>query len=63
MSTETQNAQILIHLKMGKSITFVEALNKFGVMHLPRRIKDQKEASHSRRQSKRRARRAGEGAQ
>lgn len=47
MNTDTQNAQILTHLKNGKSITFLEALNQFGVMHLPRRIKDLKEAGHT----------------
>jgi len=47
MSTATQNARILRHLKAGKSITFWDAVSDFGVMHLPRRIKDLKEAGHS----------------
>lgn len=44
---ETQNAQILAHLKAGRSITFLEALERFGCMHLPRRILDLKEAGHA----------------
>ena len=47
MKAETQNAQILEHLKKGKSVTFLDALNQFGTMHLPRRIKDLKEAGHN----------------
>lgn len=43
----SQNAAILAHLKAGKSITFLEALAKFGVMHLPRRILDLKESGHN----------------
>ena len=44
---ETQNQQILVHLKKGGSITFWDAVADFGVMHLPRRIKDLKEAGHN----------------
>lgn len=44
---ETQNAAILAHLKTGRSITFLEALDRFGCMHLPRRILDLKEAGHA----------------
>lgn len=44
--SETQNKQILAHLKAGHSITFWEAVERFGVMHLPRRILDLKQAGH-----------------
>ncbi|MEO9633095.1 MAG: helix-turn-helix domain-containing protein [Sulfitobacter sp.] len=44
---ETQNAKILAHLQAGRSITFWEAVENFGVMHLPRRILDLKEAGHT----------------
>ena len=43
---KTQNAQILAHLRAGKTITFWDAVAEFGVMHLPRRILDLKEAGH-----------------
>ena len=46
MRTDSQNAKILAHLKAGGSITFWEAAEEFGVMHLPRRIKDLKESGH-----------------
>lgn len=46
MNTTTQNARILSHLKAGRSITFFDAVEQFGVMHLPRRILDLKEAGH-----------------
>ena len=39
----TQNAQILEYLKSGKAITYLEALNLFSCLYLPRRIKDLKE--------------------
>jgi len=39
---ETQNAQILHHLKQGKTISPVEALNKFGCFRLAGRIFDLK---------------------
>lgn len=42
----SQNKAILAHLKKGRSITFWDAVKDFGVMHLPRRIKDLKEAGH-----------------
>lgn len=44
---ETQNKAILQHLRDGNSITFWDAVRDFGVMHLPRRIKDLKEAGHN----------------
>ena len=46
MSVSTQNARILHHLNQGKSITFWGAVSDFGVMHLPRRILDLKQAGH-----------------
>jgi len=46
VNTSTQNARILAHLKSGNSITFWDAVSDFGVMHLPRRILDLKEAGH-----------------
>lgn len=42
----SQTSQILSHLRAGHSITFFEAVERFGVMHLPRRILDLKEAGH-----------------
>ena len=44
MGLKTQNTRILKHLLAGNSITFWGAVDMFGVMHLPRRIKDLKEA-------------------
>ena len=46
MTQTTQNAQILAYMKAGHSITFLEALARFGCMHLPRRILDLKERGH-----------------
>lgn len=46
MNLETQNAQILAHMQSGRSLTFLEALDLFGCMHLPRRILDLKEKGH-----------------
>lgn len=43
----TQNAQILAHLKAGNRLTGLQALRKFGVSHLPRRILDLKEKGHN----------------
>jgi hypothetical protein len=43
----TQNAMILAHLRGGNSVTFFDAMRDFGVMHLPRRILDIKEAGHN----------------
>lgn len=45
--TETQTAATLAHLKTGRSITFLEALERFGCMHLPRRILDLKESGYA----------------
>ena len=44
--TDSQCNQILAHLKAGRSLTFWEALERFGTMHLPRRILDLKERGH-----------------
>ena len=43
----SQNARILDHLEKGGSVTFLEALERFQTMHLPRRIKDLKESGHN----------------
>ena len=43
----TQSQQILDHLKSGKTITGLQALRKYGVGHLPRRILDLKQSGHS----------------
>lgn len=45
--TNSQNKAILAHLRKGNSITFFDAVRDFGVMHLPRRILDLKEAGHN----------------
>ena len=37
---ESQNKQILKHLKSGNSISGIDALNKFGCFRLPARIHD-----------------------
>jgi len=47
MSTQSQNARILAYLRKGHRITFLEALGRFGIMHLARRILDLKEAVHT----------------
>lgn len=41
--TETQTAQILAHLKTGRSITPLEALDQYGCFRLGARIFDLKE--------------------
>ena len=43
----TQNNMLLEHLQSGRSITMLEAIRKYGVAHLPRRILDLKEAGHT----------------
>ncbi|MFG6660066.1 helix-turn-helix domain-containing protein [Sulfitobacter sp. 915] len=43
----SQNAMILAHLRAGRSITFFDAVERFGVLHLPRRVKDLREAGHT----------------
>jgi len=46
MSTQTQNAQILKHLRAGKHLTPIEALNRYGCLRLASRIQDLEEAGH-----------------
>ena len=45
--TETQAAQILAHLKTGRSITPIDALNKYGCFRLGARIYDLKQDGHN----------------
>ena len=47
MSTETHSAKVLSHLKSGKSITPIEALNKYGCFRLGARIHELKGDGHS----------------
>lgn len=47
MSTRSQLTQILNHLKRGRSLTAIQALNKFGCMRLSARILDLKEMGYS----------------
>jgi len=42
--TDTQNARIYEFLKRGNRITGLQALQLFGCIHLPRRIKDIKDS-------------------
>jgi hypothetical protein len=42
-----QNQQILNHLRNGKSITPLEALNEYGCLRLGARIHDLKRAGHN----------------
>jgi hypothetical protein len=44
--TTSQNRLILAYLKQGHRITGLDALRRFGVSHLPRRILDLKQAGH-----------------
>jgi hypothetical protein len=43
---KSQNQKILLHLKKGKKITAIEALNKFGCFRLAARIADLKRDGH-----------------
>lgn len=45
--TETQTKQILAHLKTGRSITPIDALNKYGCFRLGARIYDLKQDGHN----------------
>lgn len=45
--TETQNAQILAHLKAGHSITPIEALTEYGCFRLGARIYDLRGDGHA----------------
>lgn len=46
MTTETQSAQILAHLKSGKTITPLEALSEYGCFRLGARIWELKQDGH-----------------
>lgn len=46
LTAESQCARILEHLLAGNTLTGLEALNKFGTICLPRRIKDLKADGH-----------------
>lgn len=46
MSFESQGVQILNHLRTGKHLTAIEALNRFGCFRLAARIKDLKDDGH-----------------
>lgn len=47
MNTATQSEQILKHLRSGKHLTALEALNRFGCLRLAARIKDLKDDGHA----------------
>jgi len=44
--SKSQNAQILAHMKRGKTITPIQALNWFGCMRLAARIRDLRDDGH-----------------
>ena len=46
MTTQSQNARILAHLKKGRAITPLDALRMFGSFRLSGRIYDLKRAGH-----------------
>lgn len=46
MSFASQGQQILDHLRSGKHLTAIEALNRFGCFRLAARIKDLKDDGH-----------------
>lgn len=43
---KSQNIEILAHLKSGKTITAIQALNKFNCFRLAARIKNLRDAGH-----------------
>lgn len=45
-TANTQREKILAHLKSGKTITAMEALNQFGCFRLAARIKELKDKGH-----------------
>ena len=45
--TKSQNELVLQHLQQGKSITGMQALILYGIMHLPKRINLLKEQGHN----------------
>lgn len=47
MSATTQNAQILDFLKQGRSLTSLEALDRFGCFRLGARVYDLKQEGHN----------------
>lgn len=44
---ETQEVQILAHLKSGRSITAIDALNEYRCFRLAARIKNLRDAGHN----------------
>jgi Helix-turn-helix domain len=46
MNTKSQNEEILAHLKKGRSISPIEALERFGCMRLGGRIYELKKQGH-----------------
>lgn len=46
METESQNKQILAHLKNGGTVTSLEAVNMFGCLRLASRIHNLKSDGH-----------------
>lgn len=44
--SNSQNNEILAYMKSKGAVSFYMALKEFGTLHLPRRIKDLKEAGH-----------------
>lgn len=46
MTTASQNAMILRHLKRGRTLTTLEALRLFGCIRLPARVHDLKSDGH-----------------
>ena len=47
MNATSQGEQILNHLRAGKHLTALEALQRFGCLRLAARIKDLKDDGHS----------------
>lgn len=43
----SQNQRVLKHLKTGRPLTSLQALNKFGIMRLAARINDLKDSGHN----------------
>lgn len=46
MDVLSQEARILNHLRSGKTLTAIEALQRFGCFRLAARVKDLKEEGH-----------------
>ena len=47
MNTDTQADQILAHLRSGKHLTALEALQRFSCLRLAARIRDLKQEGHA----------------